>query len=56
LTSDITETLLRNVFSKYNGFREVRYYPGKGICFVEYDTEINAGGALLGKLINKLFL
>lgn len=50
LTQDITENLLRNVFSKYNGFREVRFYPAKGISFVEYDTDINAGGALLGNI------
>ncbi len=48
LTSDITEPILRVVFSKYNGFKEVRLYPGRGIAFVEYDTEINAGAALLG--------
>lgn len=49
LSADITEPLLRNVFSKYNGFKEVRLFSGKGVAFVEYDTEINAGGALLGK-------
>lgn len=48
LTNDITEQLLRSVFSKYSGFKEVRYFQGRGIAFVEYDTEINAGGALLG--------
>lgn len=48
LAADLTEPLLRNVFSKYNGFKEVRLYAGKGIAFVEYDNEINAGGALLG--------
>lgn len=48
LPSEITEPILRSVFSKYGGFREVRLFEGKGIAFVEYDTEISAGGALLG--------
>ena len=48
LPNDITEPILRTVFSKYGGFREVRHFPGKGIAFIEYDSEINAGGALLG--------
>jgi U2 small nuclear ribonucleoprotein B'' len=48
LPADITEPILRAVFSKYNGFKEVRLFAGKGIAFVEYDNEINAGGALIG--------
>ena len=48
LANDMTEPILRTVFSKYGGFREVRLFPGKGIAFVEYDSEVNAGGALLG--------
>lgn len=48
LPSDMTEPLLRTVFSKYSGFREVRLFAGKGIAFVEYDSEVTAGGALLG--------
>jgi U2 small nuclear ribonucleoprotein B'' len=48
LPADISEPILRSVFSKYNGFKEIRLFSGKGIAFVEYDNEINAGGALLG--------
>jgi U1 small nuclear ribonucleoprotein A len=48
LPADITEPILRSVFSKYGGFREVRLFEGKGIAFVEYDSEVSAGGALLG--------
>lgn len=48
LPADITESILKAVFSKYNGFKEVRHFSGKGFAFIEYDTEINAGGALLG--------
>jgi U2 small nuclear ribonucleoprotein B'' len=54
LPADISEPILRSVFVKYNGFKEIRLYPGKGIAFVEYDNEINAGGALLG--LNNLHL
>jgi U2 small nuclear ribonucleoprotein B'' len=54
LPADISEPILRSVFGKYNGFKEIRLYPGKGIAFVEYDNEINAGGALLG--LNNLHL
>jgi RNA recognition motif-containing protein len=48
LTTDITENLLKTIFGKYNGFKEVRLFSGKGMAFVEYDTELNAGSALLG--------
>jgi RNA recognition motif-containing protein len=48
LTSDITENILKSIFGKYNGFTEVRLFAGKGMAFVEYDTELNAGSALLG--------
>ena len=36
------------MFSKYVGFKEVRLSQGKGIAFIEFDNEINAGAALLG--------
>ena len=48
LTQEVTESVLKTVFSKYNGFREVRLFSGKGIAFIEYDTDINAGTALIG--------
>jgi RNA recognition motif-containing protein len=48
LSSEITQPILTTVFSKYGGFKEVRHYPGKGIAFVEFDNEVNAGGALIG--------
>lgn len=48
LPADITEPVLRAVFSKYNGLRDVGLFSGKGIAFIEYDNEVNAGGALLG--------
>jgi RNA recognition motif-containing protein len=48
LTQDITEPILKTIFGKYNGFKEVRLFSGKGIAFIEYDTDLNAGTALLG--------
>jgi len=48
LTPEITESILTAVFSKFAGFKEVRISQGKGIAFVEFDNEINAGAALLG--------
>lgn len=54
LTPEISEGILKTIFSKYNGFKEVRLFQGKGVAFVEYDNEINAGAALLG--LNNLLL
>jgi U2 small nuclear ribonucleoprotein B'' len=48
LTPDISEAILKTVFGKFNGFKEVRLFTGKGIAFIEYDTDMNAGTALLG--------
>ncbi|RKP38209.1 hypothetical protein BJ085DRAFT_21104 [Dimargaris cristalligena] len=43
LTSEITETMLRELFEKYDGFMEVRLVPGKSdIAFVEYEEESQA--------------
>jgi hypothetical protein len=41
--------MLKNLFAQYLGFREVRILSGKGIAFIEYDNEINAGTALVGR-------
>ena len=49
LSSQISEPMLKNLFAQYLGFREVRILSGKGIAFIEYDNEINAGTALVGK-------
>ena len=50
LSSQISEPMLKNLFAQYQGFREVRILTGKGIAFIEYDNEINAGTSLVGKL------
>jgi RNA recognition motif-containing protein len=49
LSTNISEPMLKNLFAQYLGFREVRILSGKGIAFIEYDNEINAGTALVGR-------
>ena len=56
LSSQISEPMLKNLFAQYLGFREVRILSGKGIAFIEYDNEINAGPALVGKDISYIGL
>ena len=56
LSSQISEPMLKNLFAQYLGFREVRILSGKGIAFIEYDNEINAGTALVGKDISYIGL
>ena len=48
LSTNISEPMLKNLFAQYLGFREVRILSGKGIAFIEYDNELNAGTALVG--------
>ena len=44
LPDSMTKEELIQIYSKFDGFREVRTVPGrKGIAFVEYDTEGQAG-------------
>ena len=43
LTEDITVDVLSALFSRFEGFREVRTVPGrKNIAFVEYEAEAGA--------------
>ena len=48
LMPDVTYELLVSQFSKYQGFREVRLIPGKNVAFVEYDSDVQGGVALIG--------
>lgn len=48
LTSEINEKILNAIFGKFNGLKDIRLIKGRGVCFVEYDTDFNAGIALLG--------
>ena len=46
LPDSIEKETLMQIYGKFDGFREVRMVPGrKGIAFVEYDTEGQAGMA-----------
>ena len=58
LNDEINEKLIHYVFDKYKGLKDVRFFKGRGFCFVEYDNEENAGTALLGlnnmKLTDKI--
>lgn len=47
LGSEITEKMIEVVFSQIKGLKDIRFFNGRGFCFVEYDNEINAGTALL---------
>ena len=47
LNNSVTNQKLIELFNSISGFKEVKYFPTKGICFVEYDTIENATNALL---------
>ena len=48
LNNSVTNQMLVDLFkNNLQGFKEVKYFPTKGICFVEYDTVENATKALL---------
>ena len=47
LNNSVTNQKLIELFNSISGFKEVKYFPTKGICFVEYDTVENATNALL---------
>jgi len=40
--------MLLSQFGKYQGFNEVRLISGKSVAFIEYDTDAQAGVALVG--------
>lgn len=48
LPKDIDENQLKSMFDRYSGFKELRLHSGRGVCFVEYDNEINAESAMIG--------
>jgi len=48
LPEECTETHLSVLFQQYNGFREIRLASGKGVAFVEFENEVQAGIALSG--------
>jgi hypothetical protein len=48
LNAEVKQELLMGEFAKYAGFREVRLIPGKFVAFVEYESDVQAGVALIG--------
>ncbi len=47
LGNEVNEKMISLVFNKFKGLKDIRFFNGRGFCFVEYDNEINAGTALL---------
>ena len=47
LGDEVNEKMIYLVFNKFKGLKDIRFFNGRGFCFVEYDNEINAGTALL---------
>ena len=47
LGEEINEKMIEIVFNQFKGLKNVRFFKGRGFCFVEYDNEINAGTALM---------
>jgi len=44
----VTAAMLQTLFGQYNGFGEVRLASGKGVAFIEYGDDVQAGIALEG--------
>ena len=44
----VTAAMLETLFGQYNGFSEVRLASGKGVAFVEFGDDVQAGIALEG--------
>ena len=47
LGNEINEKMIAAVFKEFKGLKDIRFFNGRGFCFVEYDNEINAGTALM---------
>lgn len=47
LGSEINEKMIEVVFKQFKGLKDIRFFNGRGFCFVEYDNEVNAGTALM---------
>ena len=39
--------MIEVVFNQFKGLKDIRFFNGRGFCFVEYDNEVNAGTAML---------
>ena len=47
LGKEINEKMIKVVFGQFKGLKDIRFFNGRGFCFVEYDNEVNAGTALM---------
>ena len=54
LGNEINEKMIEVVFNQFKGLKDIRFFKGRGFCFVEYDNEINAGTALMNLNNKKL--
>jgi len=54
LGNEINEKIIEVVFNQFKGLKDIRFFNGRGFCFVEYDNEINAGTALMALNNKKL--
>eukprot|EP00930_Biecheleria_cincta_P103508 TRINITY_DN954_c0_g1_i1.p1 TRINITY_DN954_c0_g1~~TRINITY_DN954_c0_g1_i1.p1 ORF type:complete len:259 (-),score=60.04 TRINITY_DN954_c0_g1_i1:25-801(-) len=48
LPGEATDTMLSMLFRQYPGFQEVRLIAGRGVAFVDYQNEYQAGMAMQG--------
>eukprot|EP00930_Biecheleria_cincta_P103509 TRINITY_DN954_c0_g2_i1.p1 TRINITY_DN954_c0_g2~~TRINITY_DN954_c0_g2_i1.p1 ORF type:complete len:258 (-),score=62.93 TRINITY_DN954_c0_g2_i1:42-815(-) len=48
LPTEATDTMLSMLFRQYPGFQEVRLIGGRGVAFVDYQNEYQAGMAMQG--------
>lgn len=43
---DYSEKVIKIIFSKFTGFKSLKFFPDKKISLVEYDNNINSGAAM----------
>lgn len=48
ITTEISEKFLLQVFSQFQGLKDLKLLKGKGEAIVEYNNELNATAAMVG--------
>jgi len=48
LPENVTDLMLSMLFQQFPGYKDLRVVPAKGVAFVEFENEIEAGVALQG--------
>jgi len=48
LPDNVTDLMLSMLFQQFPGYKDLRVVPAKGVAFVEFENEIEAGVALQG--------